>query len=394
MKKILTICLLMAATFIVNAQKTFSSKKEAIEFLKETFETNFVKTAVIGRYDGIDGKIFNKYNYYFDYEFHDKFLVIFHKSDGDESTYYQNTSWEKFRYEAIRDITLLKKSTAYKNLIGVKFTSIYDGEFSYGVGRASGTIRTRGTNSNGSFPFNNANNIEIMGSIRNAIKAIATENKIAIDAAIETDKIAYETEKIAIKTKKIAIETMTSNAAIELKKQKSLFKESYSVLPNYKVYTEDGIQKSLPDYIEKNRRFKDKPSLVMTWGYWCSPCIKRIDEILKADLAKKYNIFLINRDLESQLSTEVFKLKWSKNSQSYTSDATVLFDRNAEFAPLDNNSAPVFIWLDKNLKMVNLYKSYAITVDLIGETLLDVENTTILEANKLIAEFMEINDGE
>ena len=373
MKKILTICLLMAATFIVNAQKTFSSKKEAIEFLKETFETNFVKTAVIGRYDGIDGKIFNKYNYYFDYEFHDKFLVIFHKSDGDESTYYQNTSWEKFRYEAIRDITLLKKSTAYKNLIGVKFTSIYDGEFSYGVGRASGTIRTRGTNSNGSFPFNNANNIEIMGSIRNAIKAIATENKIAIDAAIET---------------------MPSNAAIELRKQKLLFKESYSVLPNYKVYTEDGIQKSLPDYIEKNRRFKDKPSLVMTWGYWCSPCIKRIDEILKADLAKKYNIFLINRDLESQLSTEVFKLKWSKNSQSYTSDATVLFDRNAEFAPLDNNSAPVFIWLDKNLKMVNLYKSYAITVDLIGETLLDVENTTILEANKLIAEFMEINDGE
>jgi hypothetical protein len=54
----------------------------------------------------------------------------------------------------------------------------------------------------------------------------------------------------------------------------------------------------------------------------------------------------------------------------------VLFDRNGQFAPLDNNSAPLFIWLDKNLKIVYVQPGYGFTVELIEEKLLEVEQNT------------------
>jgi len=354
MKKILSICLLMAATFIVNAQKTFSSKKEAIEFLKETLAANFVKTAVVGKYDG---KIFNKYNYYFDYELTDEYLKIYKKTEsGDVDDYYQNYRWELFKFEDIRGVTLIEKSTYYKNVIGVGFTSRYQGDFQSGVGRTPGNSRTENSQSYGQFPFNNANNIEVMGSLRNAIKAIVKEN-----------------ENVATEKKRI-------DAEIALKRQKLLLKENPAgeiFLPNFKVFTEAGLQEVLPDYIQNNKRFKDKPTLVMTWAYnWCNPCIKKIDEILKADLAKKYNVILVNRNSETEISFSDIRVRLATKSPKYTKDAIVLFDRNGQFAPLDNNSAPVFIWLDKNLKIVYVQPGYGFTVELIEEKLLEVEQNT------------------
>jgi thiol-disulfide isomerase/thioredoxin len=343
MKKLITICLLIATALTVDAQKTFSSKAEALGFLKETFSANFVKTAVNCKYS-YDGKSFTSDNNYFGYEITDEYLKINEKRENKEGDDFVQVI---MRFEDILYVKFVEKSIYFKNTLGIEFTSKYEGIF-----EGTRTSRGKTSSSYNSFPFNNANDIEVYRSIKNAFNTIVKENE------------------------KVTTENKSLNAESEPKKLSLLIKQNaneYSVLPNYKVYTEDGTQKALPDYILNNRRFKDKPTLVMTWGYWCNPCIKKIDEMLKADLAKKYNIFLINRDLESQLSTEVFKLKWSKNSQSYTSDAIVLFDRNGEFAPMDNNSAPVFIWLDKNLKMVGLYKSYAITTELIGETLLEVE---------------------
>ncbi len=360
--KILTIIfLLMAATIGVNAQKTFISKAEALEFLKETLAANFVKTGVIGKEDG---KKFNDYNWYYDYKLTDESLIIFRKSNDEPFDFSQKKDpATQMKFEDLSYVGAAKKSKKFKNTPSLIFwCNKGDGFKNRNIGVQDQQTIDMYVHYLVNIPFNNSNENEITISVNNAINAIVKEN-----------------EKVAIENKTVTAEKKNINAEIELKQKKVLIKQNateYSSLPNYKVYTEDGLQNSLPDYIEKNRHFKDKPTLVMTWGYWCNPCIKKIDEILKADLAKKYNIFLINRDLGSQLSTEVFKLKWSKNSQSYTADAIVLFDRNGEFAPMDNNSAPVFIWLDKNLKMVGIYKSYAISTALIGETLLEVEQNT------------------
>lgn len=347
MKKLLTICLLMATTITLNAQKTFTSKKEALEFLKETLAANFVKTAVNCRYS-YDGKSFTNDNNYFDYEITDEYLKIHEKRESKEGDDFVQVL---MRFEDILYVKFVEKSIYFKNTLGIECTSKYEGIF-----KGTRTSKGKTSSSYNSFPFNNANNIEVYRSIKNAFNAIVKENE------------------------KVVIENKSQNAENESKQLSLLIKQNaneYAVLPNYKVYTEDGSQKALPDYMEKNRHFKDKPTLVMTWAYnWCPPCIKKIDEILKADLAKKYNVILVNRNPETEISFPDIRVRLATKSPDYTTDAIVLFDRNHEFAPLDNNSAPVFIWLDKNLKMVGLYKGYAITTNLIGETLLEVEKST------------------
>ena len=357
MKKLTTIFLLISTIFTANAQKTFTSKKEALEFLKETLEPNFVKTAVVGKEDG---KKFNDYNWYYDYKLTDKSLIIFRKSNDEPFDFSQKKDpATQIKFEDISYVGAANKSKKFKNTPSLIFWCNKGGGFkNRNIGVQDQQTIDMYVHYLVNIPFNNSTKNEITISVNNAINAIVKEN-----------------EKVAIENETVTTEKKNINAEIELKQKKVLIKQNateYSSLPNYKVYTEDGLQNSLPDYIEKNRHFKDKPTLVMTWGSWCNPCIKKIDEILKADLDKKYNIFLINRALEGLQSTEVFKTGLFFK----TSAAIVLFDRNDEFAPMDNNSVPVFIWLDKNLKMVGLYKSYAITTALIGETLLEVEKNT------------------
>jgi hypothetical protein len=336
MKKLTTIFLLISTIFTVNAQKTFTSKAEAFEFLKETFAANFVKTAVNCKYS-YDGKSFTNDNNYFDYEITDGSLKIYEKrerKDGDDSVNYL------INFEDMSGLKFVEKSIDFKNTLGIEFRSKYEGIF-------KGTQKSRGSINRSyiSIPFNNANDIEVYGSIENAFLAIFKENR----------KIEIENTKLLIK----------QNAT------------RYSFLPSYKVYTEDGLPKVLPDYIEKNRRFIDKPTLVMTWGYnWCRACIQQIDAILKADLAKKYNVILVNRNSETEISFSDIRERLATKSPEYKTDALVLFDRNGEFDQMEGGNAPLLIWLDKNLKIVGIYNSYVISGKLIGRILSETEKNT------------------
>ena len=354
MKKILAICFLTAVTVTLNAQKTFTSKKEALDFLKETLSANFVKTAVIGKEDG---KKFNDYNWYFEYKLTDEYLIVYRKSSDGPFGFSQKTDPStQMKFNEISFVSGANKSKKFKNTPGLIFMNNGNPFGNRNKGIQEEMIINSYVHNLVNIPFNNANDEEVYKSVSNAIDAIAKENE------------------------RVATESKRQNAESESKKRTLLIKQNaneYSVFPNYKIYTEDGTQKALPDYIEKNRRFKDKPTLVMTWAYnWCPPCIKKIDEILKADLAKKYNVILVNRNPETEISFPDIRVRLATKSPGYTTDAIVLFDRNGELAPMDANSAPIFLWLDKNLKIVGLYKSYAITTELIGETLLEVEKNT------------------
>jgi thiol-disulfide isomerase/thioredoxin len=363
MKKLLAIYFLLATTITINAQKTFTSKKEALEFLKETFEANFVKTAVVGKEDG---KKFNDYNWYYDYKLTDEYLIINRKSN-DQPFDIENDPSTQMKFKYINFVNTAKRSNNFKNTPSLVFFSKGFSSKSFGnrnIGiQDKKTYRIDGIDMPQYFvniPFINAYDDEVPKSVNNAIEAITKEN----------ENVATENKRINAETKKLESE----NA---INKQKLLFKEKYSVLPNYKVYTEDGLQKILPYYLESNRQFKDKPTLIMNWSYkWCPPCIRIIDEILKADLAKKYNVILVNRNDETEISFSDIRVLLANKSPGYTTDATVLFDRNDEFAPMDGNSVPLFLWLDKNLKIVDVHWGYDITTKLIGETLLEVEQNT------------------
>lgn len=359
MKKLITICLLMATTITINAQKTFTSKKEALEFLKETFSSNFVKTAVIGKEDS---KKFNDYNWYYEYKLTDESLIIYRKATDEPFDFSQKKDpATQMKFTDISFVSGRNKSKKFKNTPSLIFyCNKGNGFANRNKGIQEEDIIDMYVHYLVNIPFNNANDEEVYKSINNAIETIAKEN----------ENVATENKRINAETKKLESE----NA---INKQKLLFKEKYSVLPNYKVYTEDGLQKILPYYLESNRQFKDKPTLIMTWAYkWCPPCIRIIDEILKADLTKKYNVILVNRNPETEISFSDLRVRLATKSPEYTKDAIVLFDRNNEFAPMDGNSAPLFIWLDKNLKIVYGQAGYGITTELIGKTLLEVEQNT------------------
>jgi hypothetical protein len=113
--------------------------------------------------------------------------------------------------------------------------------------------------------------------------------------------------------------------------------------------------------------------LVVTWSSdWCGPCIKRVDEILSTGILSNYNIVLVNKDGKKDYSA--IKSRMSTHKTNYfVPDILFLIDRDNQLEPLDNNSAPIFIWLDKNMAIKGIHRSFIITPSAINSMLQKIE---------------------
>jgi len=112
MKKLLTICLLMATVFTINAQDGKPTKEETVQFIKEYYQNNILSTGVSGYTDKNNKEIFyNKSVENIDVQF-DKKLNIF--SFYLETIYYINIStvagpWKTTKYSKDKYIIDLSK---------------------------------------------------------------------------------------------------------------------------------------------------------------------------------------------------------------------------------------------------------------------------------------------
>ena len=143
-------------------------------------------------------------------------------------------------------------------------------------------------------------------------------------------------------------------------------------LKNYSLNNSENIGVNMHEFIEKNRRFKDKPTLVVTWAFWCPPCLAIIDKILKSDITANYNIAIVNRDGKTDYADIKSKISIRKTDY-FTNDILFLIDRENQLEALDKNSAPMFIWLDKKLAIKGIYNSYDITISAINSMFQQIE---------------------
>jgi hypothetical protein len=349
MKKLLTILIIILASFAVNAQKEFTSKKEALEFLQKTLSTNFVKTAVIGKYDG---KKFNKYNYYFDYELTDEFLKIYCKVGDDPDDFFQkNHTWTLMNFKDIIKVEAIQESKNYKKITGVLFTSqitnLQGGRFTDGYGKSALNSTNRNSTAYGSFPFNNASDIEIIRSIIKAINIIVKEN-------LEEEKIAKEkSERAAIMNDEQTLNTIS--------------------LQQYEVFTTDSTKVNLQDYIAKSRKYKENPTLIVIYSNeYCRPCLIKIDSLLNNNQSLQYNIVLINMDFSSDFTK--LKKKIADHSPDYMKSVLLVFDRTDAMQAVHKSSAPMFLWLDKKMNIVGSQRGYKINTSTINSILMEIES--------------------
>ena len=208
--------------------------------------------------------------------------------------------------------------------------------FSSGYGHSEEKRTGRTISNSVIFPFDVKNYLEMFQSFANAIQTIDREN-----SEIE-EKTQQKRDEQPAKV----------NPPV-----------NYTNLPAYKVFTSDSLLVNLPRYIEINRPFKEKPTLLITFAYkWCPPCLKLIDSILNMGLASKYNLVLVSRDSDidkvpksqhhwAYISLANLMERLSERMPNYSKDAVLLFDRNDQLTDLDKGSTPIFIWLNKELKI-------------------------------------------
>lgn len=147
-------------------------------------------------------------------------------------------------------------------------------------------------------------------------------------------------------------------------------------IPELVLYNTAGEKVKVNDYINTNKKFQDKPTLLMTWSAtWCGPCIKIIDSLLLTHkITDQYNLVLVSRDDDSEKSKESKSyislentIAFLKNSKRYNywKNALLLFDRDNRFKNMDDETTPTFLWLDKDLKIFNMYIGYDINIGFI-----------------------------
>ena len=351
MKKLFALTALLATTSFSFAQETFTSKQEAINYLKEAFSTYFIKTAVYKTNDA------ENIPFIYDFEIRERQIIIWRASGKTASGINKDKDvWQNMPYEKIEEMLRVDKSDVFKDLTGLACKPPFGGAFLTGSGEEISDRYTGTYSTTVIFPFtllkNKKDREQIMQSLFNAINLLSNEIK-------KETKIA-DREATDTKQKLIAQETIDNKIA-------------YTYLPAYKIFTADDSITSFPEYIDKNRTFKNKPTLIVTWSnVYCRPCIKIIDALLNNGVALKYNIVLVNKE-DDKTDFSALKTKISNHTPNYIKDAILLFDKNNQLEPIDKNGTPFFIWLDKNLKIVRSYAGYDISVTTINNILAEIE---------------------
>ena len=343
MKKILLLIFVISLTHFSFAQQTFTTKKDALEFLKEAFSKNFIKTKVI-----INS---SQKEISYDYKINEDHILII-KNELDKFD-----AWVTIPYVNMSEVFSLIKNDYYKKITGIAFKPKFGG--SYGVSHGKEYKKNESGNAYTSiqaFPFSLEKGDLLLPSLITAINVIALENRTeakSIKLKIDVDKTQADL--------KVFIQN-----AIDLKIDGIFFKK-------YSLYNSENILVNMHDFIEKNRRFKDKPTLLVTWSNtWCAPCLRKIDEVIKNSVTANYNLLIINKDRKASYSD--IKSKMSTHKIDYfTNDILFLIDRDNQLEPLDKNSAPVFIWLDNNIGFKGIYQGYDITISSILSMLQELE---------------------
>lgn len=300
----ISFCLLQISGFAQN------TKAAALATLRETFSAKFIKTEVVRNESRTPD--------FYDYEINDSCIFILQKSGKGG----KDLIWVSIRYERIGKISFVESAGFFKQNTGLKIEKApLTNPFKYGNGNVNGQNMT-GDIYNVILPFTLTNDDAAIVSITNAVNMI---QKLASEAAA-TDRLFLQTNHLK--------------------------RTAYTDLPDYEVFTFDSVKQNLRTYIRNNRTFKDKPTLMITWAaQWCKPCMRLIDSILNAGIALEYNIVLVDRDLAS-MNFSKLKQDISARTPNYNKSAMLLFDRTNELADMDGGQAPMFVWLDKDLKIV------------------------------------------
>ena len=335
-KYFFALSLLLSAGLFSYGQRSFTSKQEALDWLRETFSKSFIKTTVYKQ--GDEKRI--SYNY----EIGDNRMLIIKKTEGEISDARYTVP-----YEDISETFFLQKNDYFKSSTGIGFKPGYGESYvvSYGMEKKRFSENTAYATS-AAFPFDIKKDDPVINSIINAINRISRENK----ASVKTDPILKDDNK----------NTMTTDDQ----------KIKGTQLSPYKVFNSDNVEVNLYDYVEKNRQHKDKPVLLITWAHWCNICIKQIDTILKNGLGLKYDIILVNKG-GSEAGFTKLKEKIRLHAPDYGTEAILLFDRNNQLEELDKNGAPFFLWMDKKLRIVGSFAGYAIKTETIISKLTGIE---------------------
>lgn len=312
------------------------SKEDAINSLKETFAKYFIKTAIYKNNSE------NKDPHYYDYEITDK-NILFRETSGEGENL--KITWTRVPYKDIEGIAPMKKSDYFKKVTALQFQPSYGNVFRTSHGQEFEDFQSYTKYIN--IPFNNSEDNTIIESMGAAITVIKKENlaeeKIAkvrgpIDAAM-----AYEN-------------TLPGTS-----------------LQQFDMFTKDSSKVNLHDYIEKSRKFKEKPTLIIIYSNeYCPPCLIKIDSLLNNNQTLQYNIALINMDFSSDFTK--LKKKITDHSPDYTKNVLLVFDRTDAMKTVHKNSAPMFLWLDKKMKIVGSQRGYKITTSTINAVLLEIES--------------------
>jgi len=345
MKKLLAVILMMSCINLSFAQQTFTSKNDALEFVKEAFSKYFIKTTVYKKNDK------KNISYNHDYEINDKrIIIIIEKAESDikDSRY-------TVPYEDMSEVFSLKKNEYFKSITGIGFKPGFGDVYYVGTGKEykrfdDNTYYAKYI----SFPFEMKKGDNIIPSIINAINTISRENKAVAKAAQQKSDATQQKQAEDVQ---LAFEQKTKGTP----------------LPQFEVFTSDSLKINLHDYIGQNRRFKDKPTLLVTWSnVWCKPCIKIIDTLLNSGLALKYNIVLINKE-SANTDFSMLKKEIVNHTPDYNKDVLLLFDRNNQLEPIDENAAPCYFLLDRNLKIVRSRIGLTVKTPTISSMLSQIE---------------------
>jgi hypothetical protein len=318
-------CLLSATSF---AQ---SPKEKALKTIEDAFFTRFISSEVY-HYDSKSPMSYN-------YEITDTCILILRKTNGAT----QDITWFSLTFDKINYISAVEKENFFKKNTGLKM-KCKSSYYKAGKGKVNGRGEAMYGIDAVIMPFAIGKGDTVVASLIRAVNIIMRENR---------------------KEKKLASAKLATDKLFLTDAQ--LKQTAYYQLPEYEIFTADSAKVTLGSYLQNNRKYNDKPTLMITWSYkWCKPCMKIIDSLLESGAALAYNIVLMNRDKEMfddklQMGFAELKGYISGRTPNYNKNAILLFDRNDQLADLDNGELPLFTWLDKSMMIIGTYSGFEIT---------------------------------
>lgn len=339
----------IAGFCLLNTLSYGQTREEALIRLKDIFSKHFIKTTVSREIDK------NDISSTYEYEINEKRILIIKKAQSQTGDVYYSIPFEN-----IQDIIPLKKNEYFEKTSALGFKPNYGDSYvvSFGKERKRFDEETKYATSI-AFPFEILKGDNVTDSIIKLLRVI-----------IKKDEMIAEFEKKTAENAKKASDDIRQNTIVkEILQNATDLPTASTMLKDFSLYNSENIEVNMHEYVENNRRYKDKPTLIITWSMkWCQPCIKKIDELLSNGIENRYNLVLVNKD--GIVNYSEIKSKMLTNKPDYfTNDILFLMDKYYQLKPLDNDSAPMIIWLDNKLAIKGKYNGYNILLSTIEDIL-------------------------